>query len=315
MSASAHHDCDVLILGGGCAGLSLAAALTERCSSLRVTILESRNEYARDRTWCLWNTEPHPFGDSVTHRWNTWSVSHGARRVVKSSQHYDYEHIPADRFYESALARIQNSATQQLCLGVRATKVDATPGGYRVESSSGALSAPVLFDSRPTRSDAQHGWTQRFHGWHVRTQTAVFDPTTVELMSFSPSVVAGRILFFYVLPFAPDEAMVEATSLDMPGLEASKLEPELEEWLRKKTSGQAYEVLFREQGALPMVGKSRRIPTRCYRLQHRHSRRACEALERIRLSSDSTPEPLAGEGPYVRPTAAPTVRARALRAA
>ncbi len=87
------YDCDVLILGGRCAGLSLAAALTEARSSLRVRILEPRSEYKRDRTWCFWNTAPHPFEACVTHRWNSWSISKGFRRVIRSSSQYAYEHI------------------------------------------------------------------------------------------------------------------------------------------------------------------------------------------------------------------------------
>jgi lycopene beta-cyclase len=45
-------DTDVLILGGGCAGLSLAVALAERAPAMRVDTLEARMDYTRDRTWC-----------------------------------------------------------------------------------------------------------------------------------------------------------------------------------------------------------------------------------------------------------------------
>ncbi len=138
-----------------------------------------------------------------------------------------------------------------------ATAISAMPNGYKVDTSSGLLSTRFLFDSRPLKSSpATNSWTQRFTGWHVRTQDPVFNSSVVELISFQPVTVAGRLLFFYVLPFAPDEAMVEATSLDMAGLCTSDLQGELHTWLEEKTNGRAYEVLFHEQGALPMPAQA-----------------------------------------------------------
>ena len=86
------YDADVLILGGGCAGLSLATALAEQHSDLRVQILEARTTYVRDRTWCLWNTEPHPFQHCVTHRWHSWApalyrVAHTYTHTCLRSRH------------------------------------------------------------------------------------------------------------------------------------------------------------------------------------------------------------------------------------
>ena len=248
------YDADVLILGGGCSGLSLATALAEQQSALRVLVLEARTAYIRDRTWCLWNTEPHPFQDCVTHRWHSWSVASGDRSVTHTSKRYAYEHIPADRFYESATASIVRTGTQRLCLGTEVTGVSADTAGFRIESSAGSLRTRLLFDSRPLRLDvADDSWHQRFTGWHIRTRTPVFNPDTVELMSFQPVMASGRVLFFYVLPFAEDEAMVEATCLDRPGLPPLDLEPELLRWIGEKCNGDAYEVLFTERGSLPMA--------------------------------------------------------------
>jgi lycopene beta-cyclase len=46
---------DLIILGGGCAGLSLARRLSELGEDCPQTvILESRSSYTDDRTWCFW---------------------------------------------------------------------------------------------------------------------------------------------------------------------------------------------------------------------------------------------------------------------
>ncbi|HBM51941.1 MAG TPA: lycopene cyclase, partial [Deltaproteobacteria bacterium] len=51
---------DAIVLGAGCAGLTLVNELIARGEGqLRILLLEERNEYTNDRTWCFWNTLNH----------------------------------------------------------------------------------------------------------------------------------------------------------------------------------------------------------------------------------------------------------------
>jgi len=246
-------DADVAILGGGCAGLSLAVALERTVPDLRVHVLEERREYVRDRTWCLWNAEPHPFESCVTHAWNRWRVRAGRESVLRQSTRYAYQHIPADRFYDFALSRIAASRQQQITLGARVYGVTPHQEGFRIETHHGSLQAAWVFDSRPQPNLPQTGGlVQRFSGWHVRTARPCFDSSTVELMDFQASDVDGRTTFFYTLPFSATEALVEATYLDHPALAPARADDALQEWLDNLTAGSSYDVLFREQGALRM---------------------------------------------------------------
>ena len=71
--SGALSDADVLIVGAGCAGLSLAWHLVERgLGGRRLLLVDPRTEYGRDRTWCFWNVVEHPFEDLVTKRWSRW---------------------------------------------------------------------------------------------------------------------------------------------------------------------------------------------------------------------------------------------------
>jgi len=48
-----HHD--LIIIGGGCAGLSLAARLSRYGGDApRTLVVDSRTSYTNDRTWCFW---------------------------------------------------------------------------------------------------------------------------------------------------------------------------------------------------------------------------------------------------------------------
>ena len=58
---------DYIIIGGGCAGLSLAYEL-ETNNNLKdktLAIIESRKEYKRDKTWSFWKVVDHNFEDCV----------------------------------------------------------------------------------------------------------------------------------------------------------------------------------------------------------------------------------------------------------
>jgi lycopene beta-cyclase len=244
-------DADVIILGGGCAGLSLAVALGQRASHLRVKTVESRSQYERDRTWCFWNTAPHPFSAGVTHRWHSWRVRNAGTEALQQSRHYAYECLPADRFYDLAADQLR-SAGQELLLGVDVQAVRQDEGACAVETTQGVLRSRWIFDSRPRNPYALRPWLlQRFAGWHVRTTRPCFDPSVVDLMDFQPGTEHGRTLFFYVLPFSPTEALVEATYLDDPTLPPADAEAALRQYLHP-LCGDAYEVLYREAAVLPM---------------------------------------------------------------
>lgn len=244
-------DADVLILGGGCAGLSLAVALAERAPALRVKTLEARSHYKRDRTWCFWNTAPHPFSAGVTHRWDSWRVRHDGVEARQRSRRYCYEHLTADRFYELATDKL-NCFGQELLLGVDVQTVRQAGETCEVQTGNGVLRSRWVFDSRPPDpQQLQPVLAQRFTGWHVRTERPCFDASVVDLMDFQPSSERGRTLFFYVLPFSSTEALVEATYLEHPALPPADAEGALRRHLHR-LCGDAYEVLYREAATLPM---------------------------------------------------------------
>ena len=73
--------------------------------------------------------------------------------------------------------------------------------GLAVKTTNGILGAKVVYDTRPSgllidRSEI----LQHFRGWHIKSETPVFDPETVTLMDFDVSQEQG-LHFMYVLPF------------------------------------------------------------------------------------------------------------------
>ena len=68
---------DYIIIGGGCAGLSLAYELEvhEKLKDKTLAIIEPRQEYKKDKTWSFWRVMPHNFDDCVKKNWENFSIN------------------------------------------------------------------------------------------------------------------------------------------------------------------------------------------------------------------------------------------------
>ena len=67
---------DYVIIGGGCAGLSLAYELDlhQKLNDKTLAIVEPRAKYTRDKTWSFWKIDPHNFEDCVKKSWKEFSI-------------------------------------------------------------------------------------------------------------------------------------------------------------------------------------------------------------------------------------------------
>ena len=255
-------DADALIVGAGCAGLSLAVHVVQtarragkRCP--RVVLLEPRAAYRRDRTWCGWRLGPsHPFAAAVTHRWTQWAVQDGRRRVVRGSARHPYEHIPADRFYAQAQALLATAPELRLVLGARVTAIAEQGGQVAVETTAGSLRAGLVLDGRPPEAAAEASavaevdLVQHFVGWEVETAEPCFDPGVVEMMDFAVAQSRG-LHFMYVLPFAPTRALVEATYISAAALPVAQYEADIRGDLERR-GAREFQIGFREAGQIAM---------------------------------------------------------------
>ena len=239
-------DVDVAILGGGCAGLSLAARLTR--TRLSVRVIEPRTHYVNDRTWSFWRTASDPFEDCIRAEWRAWSVfgPHGETR--RQSQGLRYQTLNADSFYNRALAMIDDDPSSAISLGVAAGTVRRADQVWHVDTDAGAFTATTLVDTRPRKQIPRYG--QFFVGREIRTSRPVFDPAVVHLMTFRPSQDGG-VNFVYILPFARDQALVEVTTFAATAPDRNALIRWLDDEIALLEPGDV-ETLRHEGGALPM---------------------------------------------------------------
>ncbi len=244
---------DYAILGGGCAGLSLAAALARRgLGDRRVVVIEPRRAYRRDRTWCFWDVADHPYGGTVSATWKRWTVARPGRSTRCGDGAYRYRQIHADHFYGAALQRIRACPNIDLRLGETVTALRDRDGGVDVEGPAPeGLRAGAVLDSRPPPRRA--GLLQHFRGWRLRLPEPVLDPGCVTLMDFRVPQDRG-IHFVYLLPTAPDEALVEPTVVSPHPWPAAAYEATLRAYVEARLGIRRFEILEEEAGVIPMTG-------------------------------------------------------------
>ena len=264
---------DVVIVGGGLAGLSLAVELAQpEHAHLRVLVLEKRTHYQRDRTWSYWSAQPHRYTALERRRWQRWAVSFDGQRQVQSSDnaesadsahHGSYCTLDADAFYAFAVAQIAAAPHIELRMDcpVR-TVVPALLPVVRLEDGRQETACWVM-DARPAAmpatvatatsataaSGAGAGLSQHFVGWEINTATDCFDDSVVELMDFQAA--SAGLHFFYVLPYSRRSALVESTWISGPTVQPDYA-AELRGYLRQRYGLQAYDCVYREQGRLPL---------------------------------------------------------------
>jgi len=252
---------DLIIVGGGCAGLSLAmrlAKLGPECP--RVAIIERRTSYDHDRTWSYWATESAKLTHLSKSDWKKVIVATADKRTVVNCDKTPYQTIHSDAFYHSALRKISKNKQIDLLLGESVGTFFKKNKNWEVFTERGWIGAPQVIDTRPpTREsgDVPILW-QSFSGVKVMCSENVFDDTTATLMDFS-EFAAGEIGFLYLLPFSPTCALIEATVFAKQAKSPGELAAMLDRLVKKSVGSVAYEIMYREHFVIPM-GLSEHVP-------------------------------------------------------
>ena len=247
-------DYDLIIMGGGCAGLSLAMRLAELGGECpRVAIIERRENYVHDRTWSYWATESAQLTHLAKSDWKKVLVGAADQRVVVDCDKTPYQSIHSDAFYQSALRKISKNKRIDLFLGESAGVVHRKNNLWQVNIKNTSVSAPQVIDTRPSKrpSDEAPILWQSFSGVEVKCSQDVFDDRVATLMDFT-EVTLGEIGFLYLLPYSPTCALIEATVFGKRAMSQSELAGMLDGLIKKSVGSVAYEITYREHFVIPM---------------------------------------------------------------
>ncbi|NBB50580.1 FAD-dependent oxidoreductase [Rhizobium sp. CRIBSB] len=243
---------DVVILGGGCAGLALARELALRRHELRIVVLEPRTAYTEDRTWCFWARHDEALRFPSRGQWACWKISTADRVRTHAARDWRYHWISSADYYADAEMAISRSDQVELRLGVRAEEVIVRDGVGEVSTSAGTVTGRWVIDTRPPARDwlVQAPVAQLFSGVEVETAGDVFEPKVVTLMG-NLRAVDGAVAFDYILPLSPRRALVEHTVLTTRPHDPALLDGACDASV-SNLCGREMKVLRRERGWLPM---------------------------------------------------------------
>ena len=248
---------EIAILGGGCAGLSLAKTLALANPPFEVVVLEERATYLDDRTWSGWATEPHAFADCVRKRWSRWRVSTDRGRYETAGGKIAYESIAARAFYASARRAIDAAPRIDLLTGVSVADVEARGDGATIALANGErIEAQWVIDTIPRSRVLAYPWMwQSFVGFEIECPGAGGDDIP-ELMDFRVPQLGGAT-FLYTLPFAPNRALFELTCFSADRTNERDLQRTLLRLLARRFPG-GFRHVRNEHAHLPMSPSDRR---------------------------------------------------------
>jgi len=246
---------DLIIVGAGLGGLSFLWHLLESgAPSQRILVIDKDFAARDDRTWCFWGPADAPFADIATARWSQAEVltRNGGHQTDMGELFYHC--VPSRVFRKRVLDRIE--ATPWItCLSADVSDLGEDDWGAYAETSVGRFMGTwmvqsIRFMGDDAKREPQYPVRQHFGALEVKPATPVFDPERFTLMDFSVPQRNGTT-FVYVLPFAPDRALIEHTMFSPTPLSPREHFEAAEAYLNERFDV-PFEIVRREAGDIPM---------------------------------------------------------------
>ena len=229
---------DYIIIGGGCAGLSLAYELeiNDKLKEKTLAIIETREEYKRDKTWSFWKVFNHNFDDCVIKSWNNFTINSPDSSHELTNEKFPYQSIDSGKFYKKINSKLATNSNISF---------------FKNLSEINSENSIIFNSVHEKELDKSKLW-QHFQGIEIETPKNIFDEEIINLMDFNCDQ-RNDVHFFYTLPFSKNKALIETTWLS--NLEDQSLmdyDLQLENYIKNNLGIKNYKINFTEKGAIPL---------------------------------------------------------------
>jgi lycopene beta-cyclase len=239
---------DIAIIGGGNAGLTLAAKLAAQTNPPSTVVIEPHSTKQRDCSWGLWAKEQQAkqLAHSTKGRWRRWQLIDKTSRVIHSSNNYSDLSLSSADYLLNCAAQLREPVRM---IEDSVTNLNRQQNQTIIETEKSRYSAKTVYDSRPPKI-AKDGLRQHFLGWQIYTKEPIKDPDIATLMDFRVDQSRG-LHFIYVLPFSDHHLLIESTLISGRVETQDWYRDAIKGWLRDNNIEVEY-MICEEMGVIPM---------------------------------------------------------------
>ena len=235
---------DVIIIGAGCSGLSLAYRLLN--TNKKVCVIEKFSKSKRvPKTWSYWNVYDHPFKNLEINRLSELFVRNDSMVKINCANN-TYNSIDSLDFDKYIFDKISDSENIDILFDTNITNLEHTGVDIRIDTEDNVFRTTYVFDSRPHKQ--QYSMYQVFLGYKI--SNANKDIPAI-LMDFQKS---DDFNFVYVVPFSNDTILFETTYFTSNRYKADEMRDELDSYIKESVGGE-YTKVSEEYGIIPMTSR------------------------------------------------------------
>ena len=195
---------EINIIGGGCAGFSLARFSKSLKDYNFKLYLGDKKEKSQNHFWSFWkNNYVQDAYNNADHIWNKWAIITNNSNQTLSSKIYPYCALKS----KSWIDYCQKKAIAGNVEIIEEKVFEKNNNFYTINNVK--ISGEYIFDSRPPMIP-KNSLLQHFIGCVVHSKKNIFKTSTAILMDFRCDQSKG-IHFIYLLPLSKRKALVEST--------------------------------------------------------------------------------------------------------
>ena len=245
---------DYIILGAGCAGLSLLMRFlqTPQLANKKILLIDKHHKNINNRTWCFWEKEPGFFDSIIYKKWSRLLFGCDEYLTSLSIEPYTYKMIRGIDLYNYCFVEISKHLNVEIIydeiLYYSSEKII-------LKNEEVQCGDAIVFNSTYKNLPQQknkHYLLQHFKGKIIETKHPFFDETKATLMDFRVHQNYGTA-FVYVMPLSPVKALIEYTLFTPALLTPEQYEVEINNYINNILQLKDYTVVEEEFGVIPMT--------------------------------------------------------------
>jgi lycopene beta-cyclase len=229
---------DYIIIGGGCAGLSLAYELNlhQKLNDKTLAIIEPRDNYTKDKTWSFWKIFSHNFEDCVKKSWNNFTINIPNHTRHLECKNTPYQTIDSRLFYDKTINSLKQNKNIFFLKNLNEININNS----------------FIFNSVESTANSKGKLWQHFSGFEIETKKDFFDEEIFNLMDFDCEQ-KDSVHFFYTLPYSKKRALVETTWIsDLKNSSLQDYDEQLNSYIKDHLKIKDFTINYKEVGAIPL---------------------------------------------------------------